>query len=642
MIATTPPVPHVAAAITPDAAAPLVELPAVWRHGQIAAGDHVCAVRGDGRVMCWGQNSHGEVGDEPRTPHVVPVLVPNVEHVASVAVGPGVSCAVETDGHVTCWGGFDATKWQPRRIAGLDDVVEIAALSGSGCARRRDGSVWCWSTAQPPAPIPELGRARRLVAGYTFACVLGDDDHTRCIAWWSGKDNTRPFQVFDITDATGAVQLGALYSGACGVLRTGGITCWSFVDTSGPPGLTVRTIAAAHDAIDVEMGLHGTCAALRGGGAVCFDSDGATAKPMPWAADYRALAIGHDVLCGADASGAITCWGSEASSLGRYPIGGTQPPTDVAAAVADEIAVEDDAACARRGDGSVACWTDGKALEQIAVPRAAHLVAGHRFACAVTSGGKQSCWGTLTWAGCHFRSRDNCQPTHAAKPVEVRPFDVANLKAVADPCALDGAGHVQCSIGSRATKSITIGGVDNATSASARCAVMRGRVACWTLGADAVTATPIDGITNAVQVVAGGTHDCALLATGAVLCWGDNGQGQLGDGTRRARTSPAPVAGLADVVELAAGAAFTCARQKGGTVACWGSNAGAALGDGSGRDQAKPVAVATVGDAFALRAAGEHACVLRKRGRVTCWGHVATMLAEGETHVTVPEPDVLE
>src|SRR5262245_52867418 len=46
-----------------------------WDHDELVADNHVCARRDDGRVLCWGQNNFGEVGDARGVEHPVPILV---------------------------------------------------------------------------------------------------------------------------------------------------------------------------------------------------------------------------------------------------------------------------------------------------------------------------------------------------------------------------------------------------------------------------------------------------------------------------------------------------------------------------------------------------------------------------------------
>jgi hypothetical protein len=69
------------------------------------------------------------------------------------------------------------------------------------------------------------------------------------------------------------------------------------------------------------------------------------------------------------------------------------------------------------------------------------------------------------------------------------------------------------------------------------------------------------------------------------VCWGDNGSGQLGDGTNVARTSPVAVAVPAGVTlpftSVFAGYAHTCAVDSASGLWCWGSNASGELGDGT-------------------------------------------------------------
>lgn len=56
--------------------------------------------------------------------------------------------------------------------------------------------------------------------------------------------------------------------------------------------------------------------------------------------------------------------------------------------------------------------------------------------------------------------------------------------------------------------------------------------------------TPVEGLTDAIQITASGAHTCARRRTGAVVCWGENVEGQLGDGTTEGRLAPVEVVGL--------------------------------------------------------------------------------------------------
>ena len=135
------------------------------------------------------------------------------------------------------------------------------------------------------------------------------------------------------------------------------------------------------------------------------------------------------------------------------------------------------------------------------------------------------------------------------------------------------------------------------------------------------------GITDATAVAAGFLHTCALRRTGTITCWGNNEDGQLGNGQSGSgeRSSvPVEVLGINDATAIAAGYDHSCALLQTGTITCWGNNEDGQLGNGqSGEDtiSSVPVEVLGINDATAIAAGGRHSCALRRTGTITCWGN---------------------
>lgn len=100
-------------------------------------------------------------------------------------------------------------------------------------------------------------------------------------------------------------------------------------------------------------------------------------------------------------------------------------------------------------------------------------------------------------------------------------------------------------------------------------------------------------LSNVTSIAGGYQHSIALLSDGHVRSWGLNDDGQLGDGTTTFRTSPVPVGSLSDVVSVAAATVHSIAARSDGSVFTWGS--GAALGDGTGAVATTPVQVCALG-----------------------------------------------
>lgn len=125
---------------------------------------------------------------------------------------------------------------------------------------------------------------------------------------------------------------------------------------------------------------------------------------------------------------------------------------------------------------------------------------------------------------------------------------------------------------------------------------------------------------RARQISAGFHFTCALLDDTTVVCAGDNGRGQLGDGTTTNSSTPVAVkvtsaSNLDQVVEITTGDFHACARVASGHVYCWGS----ALANASSGDLS--FATGTPGSGFrSISASGGTSCGVTAAGAVSCWG----------------------
>ena len=125
------------------------------------------------------------------------------------------------------------------------------------------------------------------------------------------------------------------------------------------------------------------------------------------------------------------------------------------------------------------------------------------------------------------------------------------------------------------------------------------------------------------QLSLGGAHTCGVSTAGAAFCWGENNLGQLGNGSHNDSPIPVVVSGLASgVASISAAENHTCAVTTGGAAWCWGNNGNGQLGDGTGVNSAVPVPVSGLGSGVAsVSAGGVHACALTTGHSVWCWGN---------------------
>jgi alpha-tubulin suppressor-like RCC1 family protein len=232
--------------------------------------------------------------------------------------------------------------------------------------------------------------------------------------------------------------------------------------------------------------------------------------------------------------------------------------------------------------------------------RATNIDVGGNHACAVLEDSSVVCWGSDSDGQVGDGS-----PAGGSRlaPVPVGLTDVAQVSAgLLHTCALIADGTVKC--WGRDLDGAIGNGVDNLD--------------------DKPSPLDVIDLTDAVTIAAGGFHSCALFRGGSVKCWGGDSEGQLGNGSNAesGRPSPVDVSNLTDAVAIVAGARHTCALIEGGTVKCWGFDLHGQIGTGDDGQVSKqsPVDVPGLDSVIVLGAGTSHTCALRSNGEVLCWG----------------------
>jgi alpha-tubulin suppressor-like RCC1 family protein len=147
------------------------------------------------------------------------------------------------------------------------------------------------------------------------------------------------------------------------------------------------------------------------------------------------------------------------------------------------------------------------------------------------------------------------------------------------------------------------------------------------LGDDSTTArsspvSVVGGFTDWISASAGLAHSLGVRANGSLWAWGRNSYGRLGDETTTSRSSPVSVVGgFSDWVSASAGGYHSLGVRANGSLWAWGSNANGRLGDNTATDRSSPVSVVGgFSDWISASAGNIHSLGVRANGSLWAWG----------------------
>ena len=115
-------------------------------------------------------------------------------------------------------------------------------------------------------------------------------------------------------------------------------------------------------------------------------------------------------------------------------------------------------------------------------------------------------------------------------------------------------------------------------------------------------------------------HTCALLPLGRVECWGDDVDGELGDGSMLRSRAPVVVKDVSGAIGISAGGNASCALLADGGVKCWGFETLGAFGGSRSTSSPVPLTIKRLGHAVAVSTFGGYGCAVIRGGGTECWG----------------------
>lgn len=236
-----------------------VKVDRLARATSVTAGEtHSCALE-DGKVWCWGNNAHGELGDGTFVQRDTPVLA--LDGATKVVAGINHTCAiVGAAGHVSCWGrndlgqlgdGSTANRATPSEVAGVSNIVALNLGRAATCALRADGVSVCWSY-------------KGMFTNPASGCAIRSEGTFFC-GWNCGNEDFVP------RSADASEQM------SCAVDGNATLHCWSPLFTPDHPcpcGDDVCSmIVDVGRATDVSVGFQHACALLDDSTVRCFGDD---------------------------------------------------------------------------------------------------------------------------------------------------------------------------------------------------------------------------------------------------------------------------------------------------------------------------------------------------------------------------------
>ncbi|MFH1173689.1 MAG: LamG-like jellyroll fold domain-containing protein, partial [archaeon] len=604
-----------------------------------AGWQHTCGIRAnDSMALCWGKNDNGAVGDGSQTDRLNPALINDTATYRYITAGAHYSCGVRAnDGQALCWGynnwgqlGIgdttqklnpttitDASSYFPGFPAGKEVLVGVigSAFTETGenwtlscSASDQNSQVTSWLNSSSTLITEDIAPVVHLVSpanqtnttndSYALACNITDDYQVKALTVYvwnsSGTLQTNVTTLAGVSNSTSwsyAFPHPDVFTWNCLGNDSFDNTAWS---SEGNYTINYTPITVISVRISPALfanhtdNLLGYCNATHPtGGKVMYNYtwyNDSTAFMNGVVFKAGTLSAGTYHTCGIRANDSqVLCWGSNLwGMLGNGSDGGTSP---------NPIPINDSA-------------------------NYTAISAGYTHTCGIRANDSQVlCWGYNPYGALG----DGTDTQHK------NPWPINDTAY-----SLVGAGNYHtCGIRANDSK-----------------ALCWGRNNYGMLGNGNTTnmynPTLINDTAAYITITAAIEYTCGIRTNDSrVLCWGRNGNGQLGDGTQTNHYNPAPINDSAAYLSVSAGEYHACGILINGSVKCWGANSDGATGNGStGGNALNPQLINDSAAYLTVSAGYGHTCAVRANdSQIMCWGSNGYgRLGNGSSGGTNPNP----
>lgn len=348
----------------------------------VAAGSqHTCAISTAKTVLCWGENSFGQLGNSTKASSARPVSVTTLQNVAALALGESHSCALDTSGAVWCWGRNRYGETGVNRLRDKSSVLapkqvpfpktakpikQISAGSKHTCAIDTAGTAFCWGynafgqlgtgrtkDAYAPIAVYKLPAASQIATGSMHTCAIV----SAALQCWGrlggGSSFAAPQKISGLTGSVSALALGVEHT--C-VLISSSVFCagrTNLTQTGQPTSSTTTTTTTTTTTNPAKTTTTSSPSLYAASPSVVSSwQKVATLPPV------SALVSRNDTTC-ALSSGALWCWGStRENQILAQPLLSTPPTKLTLPGPVSQASVGSQHVCATIGS-DVYCWGDG-------------------------------------------------------------------------------------------------------------------------------------------------------------------------------------------------------------------------------------------------------------------------------------------